>query len=76
MNLSELSEYLAVRVGFYEKDFSNMTRSVLDSQFVPFITVEQLSTKDSQKAKKRVLGELLLNPNDFNFGELETYNLK
>lgn len=76
VSLSELSEYVAIRVGFYEKDAANMSRSVMDSQYVPFITVEHYSSKDGQKNKKKILAETLLSPHDSNFGELETYNLK
>ena len=76
MSLSELSEYLAVRIGFYEKDFLKLPRSGVDSQYVPFITIEHLSSKEGHKNKKKLLAEVLLNPRDFNFGELETYDCR
>lgn len=47
-----------------------------DNQYIPFVTIEHISNKDDSKAKKRVIGEVLLNPHDFNFGELETYELR
>lgn len=76
MTLADLSEYLAVRIGFYEKDCIGSEKMFSDNQFIPFITVEHFSSKDGLKNKRRILAETLLNPVDFNFGELETYDLR
>ena len=76
MTLQDLPEYLTVRVGFFEKDCTGPDKVLTDNQFIPFVTIEHHSNKEDQKVKKRILAEVLLNPHDFNFGELETYDLR
>ena len=65
-----------MRIGFYEKDFSALNRGITDNQYVPFISVEHMSSKEGQKTTKKVLAEVLLRPQDFNFGEVDTFDCR
>jgi len=68
VSLSDLTEYVAVRVGFYEQGSSK--GRVLE--YCPFISVETCS----ESKGRRTLQEKILSLDEHNFAEVDTYKLK
>lgn len=71
----ELSDYLAVRVGFYEVDSRVNVDGDLDLNYKPYLIVEQVSSKNGSP-KRHLLAEKMLSSRDFNFAEQDSYLLK
>lgn len=71
-----------MKIGFFEKNAKSGSEGpqYADCHYLPYASIEYFTTKETinkpSANKKKVLVEKLLNPSDFNFAELETYNCR
>lgn len=83
-NLQEIPEYIAIKIGFLERDITK-TDSLSTDKYYPFVLVEYYSSVrtdveqiggEGGRKKARIIGERVLDSSDFNFREQDHFSLR